>query len=237
MSIAVAPSSRVGAPTGTAARWAVALLLPMGPAAVAVLRFLLPYYTADGPAGTVTAVQRHPGRESAVLWLAYVAVLTLVPGVYAAARVCRAGAPRLTAWALGLSVPGYLSLGMLLGTDHLLWSASDAGLPGRDSVALISAAHPTIGISVGVFVLGHVIGTVLLGLALLRSGRIPVWAAWATAVSQPLHFVATVILGSPQVDLFAWSLTALGMAMVARTILKEGTEMTAEAGSAPRHDG
>ncbi len=61
----------------------------------------------------------------------------------------------------------------------------------------------------------------LLGLALLRSGRIPVWAGWAIAVSQPLHFVATVILGSPQVDFVAWSLTTVGMAVVAREVLKD----------------
>ena len=40
-------------------------------------------------------------------------------------------------------------------------------------------------------------------------------------MSQPLHFIATVILGSPQVDFVAWSLTAIGMAVVAREVLKE----------------
>ena len=40
-------------------------------------------------------------------------------------------------------------------------------------------------------------------------------------VSQPLHFVATVILGSPQVDFVAWSLTAVGMAFVARAVLRD----------------
>lgn len=77
---------------------------------------------------------------------------------------------------------------------------------------MVSAAHPAVDVSVGVFVIGHVVGTVLLGLALLRSRRIPAWAAWAVTVSQPLHFVATVIIGSPQVDLVAWGLTALGLA-------------------------
>jgi len=40
-------------------------------------------------------------------------------------------------------------------------------------------------------------------------------------VSQPLHFVATVILGSPTLDLIAWSATAVGMAMAARALLQE----------------
>jgi hypothetical protein len=50
---------------------------------------------------------------------------------------------------------------------------------------------------------------------------VPAWSGWAIAVSQPLHFVATVILGSPEVDFIAWGLTAVGMAMVARALLKQ----------------
>jgi len=201
--------------------WGVALLLPVGPVAIGVLRLILPYYTETDSAGMVAAVNADPGRQSAVLWLAYVGILTLVPGLFAAARICRDAAPRLTTWALGLAVPGYLSLGMFLGSDHLLWAVSDAGLSRADAVAVFDSGHLSIDVAIGVWVLGHVVGTVLLGLALLRSGRIPVWAGWAIVISQPLHFVATVILGSPQVDFVAWSLTALGMAFVARAVLKD----------------
>ena len=203
------------------ATWGVALLMPVGPMAVAVLRLILPYYNEGDSAGIVAAVEADPGRQGAVLWLTYVATLTLVPGLIAAARLCRDAAPRLTLWALALGVPGYLSLGMFVGSDHLLWSASEAGLSTSEAIALVDAGHPSIGVAIGVFVLGHVIGTVLLGLALLRSRRIPAWAGWAIAVSQPLHFVATVILGSPQVDFLAWSLTAVGMALVSREVLKD----------------
>ncbi|MGI9155063.1 MAG: hypothetical protein ACR2FG_00245 [Marmoricola sp.] len=220
MTAAVAPARTRSAPLSV---WGVALLLPVGPAAIAELRLILPYYTASETPEIFAAVQADPGRQSAVLWLGYLGVLTLVPGLFAAARVCRDGAPRLTAWALALSVPGYLSLGVLLSTDYLLWSVWDAGLTGADADAVVSATHPTVNIAIGVFVFGHVIGTVLLGIAMLRSGRIPAWAAWAIAVSQPLHFIATVILGSPQVDFVAWSLTALGMAVVARQLLREPT--------------
>jgi hypothetical protein len=184
---------------------------------------ILTYYTADNSTDMVAAVNAHPGRQAAIIWLAYVGILTLVPGLFAAARVCRDAAPRLTAWALALSVPGYLSLGMMLGADQLLWSTHDAGLSAATSAAVVDAAHPGIDVSIGVFVIGHVVGTVLLGLALLRSGRIPAWAAWAIAVSQPLHFVATVILGSPQVDFVAWSMTAVGMAVVGRRLLRDSS--------------
>lgn len=197
-----------------------AALLPVGPAAVAVLRLALPYYTAEGNAASLAAVAAHPGRQSAVLWLTFAAILTLVPGLFAAARVSREAAPRLTAWALLLSVPGYLSLGLLAGYDQLLYAVATSHVDPSAGLAVLDAAHPSIDVSIGVFVLGHVVGTVLLGLALLRSGRVPAWAGWAIAVSQPLHFIATVILGSPQVDFVAWGLTSVGMAVVARVLLK-----------------
>lgn len=218
MTTAIAPAR---ARSVSPALWSVALLLPIGPLAIGILRLILPYYTADNSADMVAGVAAHPGRETAVLWLAYVGVLTLVPGLLVAAGVCRDAAPRLTAWALGLAVPGYLSMAMMLGSDDLLWSTHRAGLSAADSAAVVSAAHPAVGVAVGVFVVGHVIGTVLLGLALLRSGRIPSWAAWAITVSQPIHFIATVILGSPQVDFVGWCLTAIGMATVAGAVLRD----------------
>jgi hypothetical protein len=54
-----------------------------------------------------------------------------------------------------------------------------------------------------------------------RREDIPVWAGRAITVPQPLHFVATVVLGSPQVDFAAWSPTAVGMALVARALLRD----------------
>jgi hypothetical protein len=218
-------TSEVAAPARASSRgvgvWATALLLPLGPAAVALLRLILPYYTAGSAEETAAEVARHPGTQSAVLWLGFVAVFTLVPGVIAAASLCRATSPRLTAWAIGLAVPGYLALGIMLASDQVLWSAQEVGLSTTQASALFLAAHPTIDIAIGIFVMGHVPGTVLLGIALVRSGRVPAWAGWVTAVSQPLHFVATVILGSPQVDFVAWCLTAVGMAVVAQALLRE----------------
>jgi len=106
-------------------RRAALLLLPIGPFCIAALRYLLPYYTADNNVAIVQAVNEHPGRESAVLWLGLVGVLTLVPGLIAAAAILPPS--RLKAWAMGLAVPGYLCLGVLLAQDSLLWSGANSG--------------------------------------------------------------------------------------------------------------
>ena len=192
-------------------------LLPIGPLAVAVLRFVLPYYTADGDAATARAVIAHPDRQGVVLWLGLIAVVTLVPGLIAVGELLPQS--RLKTWAFTLLIPGYLCLGILVAEDYELWSAVKAQQSPQQIAALLHAAHPSAGLAIAAFVFGHVVGTVLLGIALVRSHRIPGWAGVAVAVSQPVHFVAYVVLGSPALDLVGWSLLAVGMACCIRPLL------------------
>ncbi len=158
-----------GADLRRASRILAALILPIGPLAVAGLRYVLPYFSATTPRETATDVLALQGRQSAVLWLGLIATFTLLPGVLAVGRLTRRGAPRLTAAAMVLVVPGYLALTYMIGSDLVLWTGARAGLDVSSMTSLAETVHPTSNIAVVVFVLGHVIGTVLLGLALLRS--------------------------------------------------------------------
>lgn len=203
-----------------------ALLLPVGPAAVAVLRFVLPYDTVDDSASMVEKVAAAPDRQSLVLWLAFVAALTLVPAVVWVGRVTRKRAPRLTAAALILLVPGYLALAWMSSSDALLWVGVREGLDSATLTGLYDAAHPTTALAETVFVAGHLIGTVVLGIALWRSAVVPRWAAAAVAVSQPLHLVA-VILSNHPLDLVAWGLQAVGFAAVSAVLLRQPSARSA----------
>jgi hypothetical protein len=199
---------------------ALAVLMPLGPACVATLRGVLPTFSADKGIGVAQAVAAAPGRQSAVVWLGYAAVLMLVPGVLAAAQLTRRSAPLLTWWAMALLVPAYLMLGGIVGGDALAWSAHDAGLSISNAGQLYDHQHPAVIVATVIFVIGHVVGTVLLGLALLRSRRVPAAFAWALTISQPLHFVAFVILGVQPLDVVAWCLTVVGMGAAAISLLR-----------------
>jgi hypothetical protein len=201
-------------------RWLLAVLLPVGPAAVAVQRYLLPYRTTDGPEAVVAKVAADPQAQSLLLWLALVGLFTLVPGVLGVVRLTRRGAPRTTMAALLLLVPAYLSMGWLVGSDVLLWVGVHAGVDQPTLVRLYSTDHPTTMVAAAVFVLGHVVGTVLLGVALWRSSSVPRWTAVLTLVAQPLHFTAAVLLGSPALDLAAWGLNVVGFAAAGVAILR-----------------
>lgn len=203
-----------------ASRLLAAVVLPIGPFAIAGLRYILPSFSASTPRETATAVLAAESDQSAVLWLGLVAMFTLLPGVLAVGRLTRRGAPRLTAAAMLLVVPGYLALTYVIGSDLVLWTGARAGLDESGLAELAGTVHPSSDIAVGVFVIGHVIGTVLLGLALLRSRTVPVWAAIVTVVAQPLHFVAFVILGSPALDCAAWTANGVAFAVAAVAILR-----------------
>ncbi|HYJ54247.1 MAG TPA: hypothetical protein VEX40_01745 [Mycobacterium sp.] len=201
-------------------RWFAALILPIGPAAIALLRYFLPYDTVDDPATITNKIVGNLDRGSLVLWLGFIGMLTLVPGAYAVGRVTRRGAPWLTAIALLLVVPGYLALPWMASSDIFIWSAGTAGLDPAAITRAAEATHGSMDVAGFTFVFGHVIGTILLGMAMWRSHIVPRWAAVATAISQPIHFIAAVVLVSHSLDLVGWGLQAAGFAAVGWAILR-----------------
>jgi hypothetical protein len=203
-----------------ASRVLAAVLLPLGPACIAALRFVLPYMTADDGTTIVRDVAAHQGRETAVLWLGFVAAFTIVPGVFFAGRVAARHSPRLGAAALVLMVPGYIAVSWLMAGDALVLYGVRHGLSTATVADMYSNLHPTFVAAEGIFVAGHVVGTTLLGIAFVRTTVLPRWAAVAIMVSQPLHFVAAVILGNHVLDLVAWGLTAVGFAAISFVVLR-----------------
>ena len=201
-------------------RWVAALILPIGPAAVALLRYFLPYNTTDDLPTATDKILGNLDRSSAVIWLAYIAILTLVPAAYSVGHLTRRSTPWLTAIALGLVVPGYLSLPWTASSDLFIWSGGTAGLDPASIIKAAEVTHGSMNVAGLVFVVGHVIGTILLGIAMWRSRIVGRWAAVAVMVSQPIHFVAAVIVPSHSLDLFGWGLQAVGFAAVGWAILR-----------------
>lgn len=203
-----------------ATRIFAAIIIPVGPACVALLRYLLPYSNTDGATDAVREIAAAPDRMSVVVWLGFAAMLTLVPGVLFVGRLASVSAPRLAAAALLLLVPGYVAIGFLVASDATAWYGVTHGYDEAVVADLFEHGHPALMASASVFVLGHVIGTVLLGTALLRSRVVAPWAAWLVIVAQPVHFVAAVIVGSHPLDLLAWGSNAVGFAAVSLVILR-----------------
>ena len=207
---------------------AAVLIAPIGPLAIGLARGFLSYNTTDEPATIVDKIMTHPGVSTLVLWLAYLAILTLPLGVLIAGRAAIRARPILGTIAATLAWLGFLSLFAVFGSDAAALAAHQAGSSPDLVVRLITAADtlPPFQIATIVFVAGHILGCVLLGIALWRV--IPRWAALALAVSQPLHLLFAILVTNHWADAAAWSLTAIGFTAAALATLRQHTRSTTQ---------
>jgi hypothetical protein len=195
------------------ARWLAVTVAAVGPLAVGAVRLLLPSDTTDDSAIAVAKALTHPELQTAVLWLDYLALLTLPLAVLLVATRAVRAAPVLGGIGAVVAWLGVATLPWTAALDPVPLAARDAGIAADTSARLLDALSVVGpgGLEAAVFVAGHVLGTVLLGLALWRT--VPRWVAVVIAVSQPLHFVAAVVLVSHVLDALAWALTAVGFAV------------------------
>jgi uncharacterized membrane protein YciS (DUF1049 family) len=200
-----------------------AVLAPVAPLSIAILRFLLPYDTVDDAQTMVAKTLEAPEFSTLVVWSGIVTAVALVPGLLTVAWVTRRRLPVLTTVAF---IVAYLGFGLLAGggfpTDAVALAGARIGLDAGSLAAVLAAGTGTLAGAIGgvVFVVCHILGAVLLGAALVKSRAVPLWVGWVLIVSQPLHFVAAVILSSHALDLMAWGMTALGFAAAGVALLR-----------------
>lgn len=206
-------------------RRALAILMPVGPLAIAFLRGILPYTSTNSNTGLAASVSAHQGNETVVVWLTFVAVLTLIPGVIALGMLARRNSPRLGTTGLVLAYAAFACLfwSSVAESDSVALGAARIGMhPGTAGALLTSIGNiAPIGLATAIFVFGHIASLVLLGVALLRGHVVPAWAAVLLAVSQILHFVFAVIVPVQALDGCAWALTAVAFAVAGAALVRQ----------------
>jgi hypothetical protein len=216
-------ATRSDAPSrGTWSRAGLSVVIVLGPLSIGLLRAILPYSDADDPTTIATKISQHRTAESAVGWLALLAFLTLVPGAIAVGQLAARRSPRLGTWGLALTTAGYACLAVIAAVDFAAVAALEAGVPPSEVASLVEGMNgsPVAVAGTVIYVVGHVAGLILLGVALLRAHVIPAWAAWAIIVSAPLHLIFAVAVPAAVPMALAWLLTAVGFAMAARVLTR-----------------
>jgi hypothetical protein len=221
MTVATATPKRVEAGLGASSRAGLVAVIVLGPLSIAILRAVLPYSSADDAATIASKIAGHQTAQTAVLWLTLVAMVTVVPAVTAVGLLAARHARGLGTAGMILAVAGFGALWATTAVDFtaLAGAQSGAGLDATTKIVDNLNANPAQLAATIVFVLGHIVGTIMLGVALLRGRAIPAWAAWALIVSQPLHLVFAVVVSSAPLDAAAWGLTTIGFAAAARAIV------------------
>jgi hypothetical protein len=162
-----------------------------------------------------------PDRQLSFAVLGWIAGITVVPAFLAAGRLARRRRPVLTTVAVAASLVAYLG-GSAMGALDVLYLAG-ARLPAeqRDgAAALIDAVWSTgiSGVSTGLFVVGHVLGAILMGLALRGSIHPVGWIAML--LTQPGHVFAFVVVPNHVTDALAWGLMTVAFAFCAVKVLR-----------------
>jgi hypothetical protein len=205
--------------------WRILLAIAGPPLAlyVAIARFLLPYDMSDTPEMIFDNLVAHPGFSMISMWIGVVLAPTCIAGVVAVGWLSRRRVPILTTIGLILAVVGFtcLAAGNTFGELSTALVASHPEFDRATAYALGAGLElgPVSSLTGTLFVFGHLIGTIILGLALWRSHTVPSWAAILLAVSQPIH-LASVMLGNRPLDLIGWGGTALGFAAAGWALLR-----------------
>lgn len=205
--------------------WRILLAVVGPPLAlyVAVARFLLPYDMSDTPEMIFDNLVAHPGFSMISMWIGVVLAPTCIAGVVAVGWLSRRRVPILTTIGLILAVVGFtcLAVGNTFGELSTALVASHPEFDRATAYALGAGLEigPVSNLTGTLFVFGHLIGTIILGLALWRSRMVPSWAAILLTVSQPIH-LASVMLGNRPLDLVGWGGTAVGFAAAGWALLQ-----------------
>ena len=137
---------------------------------VAIARFLLPYDMSDAPEVIFQRLAAHPGYGMAVMWIGLVLGPTCIAGVVAVGWLSRRRVPILTTIGLSLAVVGFtcLAIGNSFGEISTALVTSHPEFDQATAYALGSGLElgPVSNLTGTLFVFGHLIGTIIWGLAL-----------------------------------------------------------------------
>jgi hypothetical protein len=208
-------------------RVGVALALPLGPLLVTLARAIMPYWTSQDDATIAANIAAHPKAMELMIWLGLPILPFMLITVLGLGYVARRGAPVLAA--VG-TIPAFFAYAMwnTAGpSDYLGWVMSTHGYSVDQMVTLSRQLGETpMAAIVGLFwVVVHILGMVVVAIALLRARMLPLWAAILLALSQPIHLTAAIILPSRWLDVVGgWGVTTLICGYLALRVLRMRNE-------------
>jgi hypothetical protein len=180
----------------------------------------------DSAAANVAKAMAHPTAMHAAAWLD-LTILFFLPALVVVASLAGARTTRL-GWvasviAIATTVPG---IAYVLAPDVLYVGAAHGDVTARAITSYSDAS--VVSAATIVFLVGHVLGLLLLGVALWRVGSVPRWAAVCLAAS-PVLEIAGGATGVRPVGVVAYLLLIAAFGACAAAIVRA----TSSAGVAP----
>lgn len=176
----------------------------------------------DSVSASLAKIAAHPSSERAVIICGLLAA-AMLPAILYLMQLAGPQAPRLTLVGGAVSFAAWMAGLYCLGASNLLYYHAALA---PDQASAVSLVHAVTGDAAFVipeilFVVGHVLGMLLLGIALWRSRAVPRWAAalvgLASVAQVPVHDSA---VGSAA----TYGLLLIGMAACAVTLVRTRPE-------------
>lgn len=196
----------------------------LGPLLFVVSFALLPYGTADSTKEIVAAIAEDEGMAQLSQWAMALGLVLIVPGTLAVGLVAMTRSPKLGLWGTAVLGTGWLAIATTPSLDQVALGGLQKGVSQDALVAVTDGTYELAvnGVPSLYFVAAHVIGAILLGVALLRGRVIPPWAAWLLILSMPVNVVGFVS-GVQLVILLSFAMMAAGFGAAGLLIARHGT--------------
>ncbi|WP_308465748.1 hypothetical protein [Rathayibacter soli] len=201
-----------------------AILLPLGILFQVATNTMYSLITMDGGSdmtgeSALELFSSHPTEARVTMLLAMIGSMLIVAGVPSALRVLRPTRPQLSLVAGILMMAGYIAYYGIVASSGLEITLATMNV---DAAAAIDASQddPMGFAFFPLFILGNILGTFLLGLAVILSKQVA-WIAGALIMAWPVGHVTGLILGAPEwLQVGAGTLETIGLVMVAVVALK-----------------
>jgi hypothetical protein len=221
-------STGTRSPTGAAGfrRTGLATALFTAPAGLLIVNTTYAWITRNGGSDSTGAdaldlVAAHPTAYRYGTLVVLIASLLMVPAALGTVQLIGDRAARLAFVGGTLVAAGYICYLAVNLTNFTALAMAERGGPLADYAAVVDASQsePAGAWVFLLFVVGNLIGTFLLGLALLRSRAVPVWAAIGVLAWPPLH-VLGLALGTEWPEVAGALVQAIGFGVVGARLLR-----------------
>jgi len=197
-----------------------AVSLVLFPLSILTYWLLYPAYGLLDSAAALRAIDGHAARTATADLFVFTGAFLAAPATLALMRVLDGRSPKLSVIGGALHLLGWIAIiGVVMG-DVIAVQIVRGGTPAPDVVQLyqrIMSSAPVIALNIVATL--HVIGGVMLGIALWRTRLVPLWAGIAATFAQPIHFVSN-IAGILLVDAITWIALAASFGCVAVVVLR-----------------
>ncbi|MGW6278404.1 hypothetical protein [Kribbella sp. NPDC055071] len=201
----------------------------VGPAGLVVSNLLFALMTLHGGtdetgADSLALATAHPGEARFATFAAIVGSLFMVPAAIAAMRVIGSRSARLGFISGTLVAAGYICYFGVGVFNTVVLAMAEHGGPMGDFASVLDASQggdPAFGWIFFVFILGNIVGTLMLGIALLRSKAVPTFAAAFITAWPPLHIVGLFVLGNEWPEVLGGVLQLIGFVAVGNRVLRK----------------